>query len=50
MVISVPSLLALAQPDIWQISRPWYLAWAGLVYLAATLSTLIWIVATARRD
>lgn len=50
MVLSVPSLLALAQPDIWAVSRPWYLAWAGIVYLVATLSTLIWIVATARRD
>lgn len=50
MVLSVPSLLALAQPDIWEVGRPWYLAWAELVYLVATLSTLIWIVATARRD
>ena len=50
MVISVPSLLALAQPDIWQFSRPWYLAWGGLVYIAATSVTLGWIVATARRD
>lgn len=50
MVVSVPSLLAVAQPDIWQLSRPWYLAWGGLAYIIATLTTLIWIVATARRD
>lgn len=49
MVISVPSLLALAQPNIMDFSRPWYLAWAGLVYIAASLTTLVWIVATGRR-
>lgn len=49
MVLSVPSLLALAQPDIWEVSRPWYLAWGGLVYIVATLSTLTWIVVTGRR-
>lgn len=49
MVVSVPSLLSLAQPDIWQFSRPWYLAWGGLVYIVATVSTLVWIIATARR-
>jgi len=36
-----------AQPTIWQISRPWYLAWAGLVYVVAALATLIWIATTA---
>lgn len=50
MVLSVPSLLSLAQPNIMDFSRPWYLAWAGLVYIIATLSTLGWIIATARRD
>ncbi|MEU0496836.1 mannosyltransferase [Mycobacterium sp. NPDC006124] len=50
MVISVPSLLSLAQPNIMDFSRPWHLAWAGLVYIIATLSTLGWIVATGRRD
>ena len=29
-IIGVPWLLSFAQPTIWQISRPWYLAWAGL--------------------
>jgi alpha-1,2-mannosyltransferase len=41
-------LLSFAQPSIWQISRPWYLAWAGLVYVAAAVATLIWIAATGR--
>lgn len=42
-LIGVPWLLSFAQPTIWQIGRPWYLAWAGLVYIVATLVTLAWI-------
>jgi len=42
-LVGVPWLLSFAQPTIWQISRPWYLAWAGLVYIVATLITLAWI-------
>lgn len=45
--VGVPWLLSFAQPTIWQISRPWYLAWAGLIYIAATLATLAWVAATA---
>ena len=45
-VIGVPWLLSFAQPTIWQIGRPWYLAWAGLVYIVATLVTLAWIAAS----
>ncbi len=48
-VIGVPWLLSFAQPTIWQINRPWYLAWAGLVYVVAALATLIWIATTGRR-
>ncbi|MGZ5398184.1 MAG: mannosyltransferase [Mycobacterium sp.] len=49
-VVGVPWLLSFAQPTIWVISRPWYLAWAGLVYIVATLATLAWIAATGRRS
>lgn len=49
-MIGVPWLLSFAQPTIWVISRPWYLAWAGLVYPVATLATLSWIAATRRRS
>ncbi|WP_178358076.1 mannosyltransferase [Mycolicibacterium hippocampi] len=49
-LIGVPWLLSFAQPTIWEISRPWYLAWAGLVYIVATLATLAWIAATGRRS
>ncbi|MCH9734841.1 MAG: mannosyltransferase [Actinomycetia bacterium] len=49
-VVGVPWLLSFAQPSIWEISRPWYLAWAGLIYIVATLATLAWIAATARRS
>ncbi|MGO8768712.1 MAG: mannosyltransferase [Mycobacterium sp.] len=45
-IVGVPWLLSFAQPTIWQISRPWYLAWAGLVYIVAAVATLIWIAAT----
>lgn len=49
-LIGVPWLLSFAQPSIWEISRPWYLAWAGLVYIVATLATLAWIAAAARSE
>lgn len=49
MVVSVPSLLSFAQPNIWQVSRPWYLAWAEMVYIFAALATMIWMVRTGRR-
>jgi alpha-1,2-mannosyltransferase len=48
-VIGPPWLLSFAQPTIWVISRPWYLAWAGLIYIVATLATLGWIAASRRR-
>lgn len=47
-LVGVPWLLSFAQPTIWQISRPWYLAWTGLIYIVATLATLIWIAANGR--
>jgi alpha-1,2-mannosyltransferase len=46
-IIGPPWLLSFAQPTIWQISRPWYLAWAGLVYIVAAVATLIWIAGTS---
>ncbi|KUH93557.1 alpha-(1-2)-phosphatidylinositol mannosyltransferase [Mycolicibacterium acapulense] len=49
-LIGVPWLLSFAQPTIWVIPRPWYLAWAGLIYIVATLATLVWIAATGRRS
>ncbi|WP_099037972.1 mannosyltransferase [Mycobacterium neglectum] len=49
-LVGVPWLLSFAQPTIWDISRPWYLAWAGLIYIVATLATLAWIAATGRRS
>nr|WP_255507187.1 mannosyltransferase [Mycolicibacterium sp. 018/SC-01/001] len=48
-LIGVPWLLSFAQPTIWEISRPWYLAWAGLIYIVATLATLGWIASAAGR-
>lgn len=48
-LVGVPWLLSFFQPTIWQIDRPWYLAWAGLVYIVATSATLGWIAASGRR-
>ncbi len=48
-VVGVPWLLSFAQPTIWEIGRPWYLAWAGLIYTAATVVTLAWIASTGSR-
>ncbi len=49
-LVGVPWLLSFAQPTIWQIDRPWFLAWAGLIYIVATLGTLGWIAASGRRE
>jgi len=49
-IVGVPWLLSFAQPTIWQLGRPWYLAWAGLVYIVAAVATLIWIAATGGRS
>ncbi|OBA76311.1 mannosyltransferase [Mycobacterium sp. 1554424.7] len=49
-IVGVPWLLSFAQPTIWQIGRPWYLAWAGLIYIVAAMATLAWIAATGRRE
>jgi alpha-1,2-mannosyltransferase len=49
-LVGVPWLLSFAQPTIWVIPRPWYLAWAGMVYIVAALATLAWIAATGRRS
>jgi len=48
-LIGVPWLLSFAQPTIWEIGRPWYLAWAGLIYIVATMVTLAWIAALRLR-
>ena len=49
LLIGVPWLLSFAQPTIWEIGRPWYLAWAGLIYIVATMVTLAWIAAVRLR-
>lgn len=49
VVTAVPNALATLQTNRWEISRPWYEAWAGLVYPILTVATLGWIVATGVR-
>lgn len=48
-IVGVPWLLSFAQPTIWQLGRPWYLAWGGLIYIVAALATLIWIAVIGNR-
>ncbi|MFW3115636.1 mannosyltransferase [Mycobacterium haemophilum DSM 44634] len=48
-LVGVPWLLSFAQPTIWQLGRPWYLAWGGLVYIVAALATLSWIAVIGKR-
>ncbi|GAC1407987.1 MAG: mannosyltransferase [Mycobacterium sp.] len=48
-IVGVPWLLSFAQPTIWVIPRPWYLASAGLIYIVATLATLAWVASTGDR-
>jgi alpha-1,2-mannosyltransferase len=48
-LVGAPWLLSFAQPTIWVIPRPWYLAWAGLSYIVATLATLAWVASTGSR-
>ncbi|BBY25008.1 mannosyltransferase [Mycobacterium stomatepiae] len=48
-IVGVPWLLLMAQPNIWQISRPWYFAWAGLAYIVAAVATLVVIAASGKR-
>lgn len=48
-VIGVPWLLSFAQPTIWRVDRPWYLAWGGLVYIVAAVATLTWMASSGRR-
>lgn len=48
-IVGVPWLLLFAQPNIWQISRPWYFAWAGLAYTVAAVATLVVIATCGKR-
>lgn len=50
MSVSVVSLLSFAQGTIYDISQPWYLTWAGLVYIYAAMATMGWMAVTGRRD
>lgn len=47
-LVGLPWLLSFAQPTIWEISRPWYSAWAGLIYPVASLVTLAWVAVDGR--
>lgn len=43
LLIGVPWLLSFEQPSIWEIDRPWPLAWAGLADIVAATALLAWM-------
>ncbi|OBI41131.1 alpha-(1-2)-phosphatidylinositol mannosyltransferase [Mycobacterium kyorinense] len=45
-----PWLLRLVQSMTPRGSHPWYLAWTGMAYIAATLITLAWVASTSLSD
>lgn len=45
-LVGPPWVLNFAQDSQWAISRPWYLAWAGLAYIVAAVATMTWIAAS----
>jgi alpha-1,2-mannosyltransferase len=46
---NVPWVLVAAQGDS-RMGGPWYLSWAGLVYIVPAMATLTWLAANGRRD
>ncbi|MGW4352534.1 mannosyltransferase [Nocardia sp. NPDC004582] len=40
----VPFLLGTLQKSMWDISRPWYLAWSGTVFVGGALALYVWIL------
>lgn len=42
ITLAIPSQLGVLQTSLHQVGRPWYLAWAGLLYPALTLVTMLW--------
>lgn len=49
-LVGMPTLLAQLEPSVWQVSRPWYLAWAGMVYGVVAIGTLGWIIFAGLRE
>ncbi len=47
-LIPIPNALSTLESSAREISRPWYLAWAGLVYPVLCIATFAWTVYTAR--
>jgi hypothetical protein len=48
LLVGVPTLLSLAPHEPEVLSRPWYLAWGGAVYVPMTLATFAWIILAGR--
>ncbi|MGB8406596.1 MAG: glycosyltransferase 87 family protein [Mycobacterium sp.] len=48
MVLNIPNGLEMLQANMYQVSRPWYQAWAGAIYVVAAVGTLGWIAVSGR--
>lgn len=48
LLVGVPTLLSLVPHEPEVLSRPWYLAWGGAVYVPMALATFVWIILAGR--
>ncbi|MFC9893861.1 mannosyltransferase [Nocardia sp. NPDC127579] len=48
MLVGVPWVLSFAQPSIWDVSRPGWLAWLGAVDLFGVLVLFVWVIWVSR--
>ncbi len=47
-LIPIPNALSTLESNVREVSRPWYLAWAGLVYPVLCVATFAWTAYTGR--
>jgi alpha-1,2-mannosyltransferase len=47
-LLPIPNALSMLESSPRDISRPWYLAWAGLVYPLLCIATFAWTAFTGR--
>ncbi|MFE3193500.1 mannosyltransferase [Nocardia sp. NPDC059240] len=47
-IVGIPWMLGVLQKSMWDVSRPWYLAWAGASNAIGVLVLFAWMIAVAR--
>ncbi|GAB2506306.1 mannosyltransferase [Nocardia heshunensis] len=47
-IVGIPWMLGVLQKSMWDISRPWYLAWLGASNALGVLVLFAWMIAVAR--